>query len=89
MSGYTPLPNSLRSHWKLTFSLGRSHKHEELENHASDYEALSTQRLEDFFNNEDFKSTSPLTWGRTNKSSATQKMQTKLRDFDRVFNSNK
>jgi hypothetical protein len=74
---------------ETNISLGRSQEHEALVKHASDHEALSTQRLEDFFNNEDFKSSSPLTWGRTNTSSATQKMQVKLRDFDSAFNSNK
>jgi len=73
---------------KLTFSLSRSHEHEGLEHHESDYETLSTQCLDDFFNNEDFKLSLPLTWGHTNKSSATQNMQTKIRDFDRAFDSN-
>jgi len=88
MSGYTPLTISLRKHWGLTFSLGRSHQQEGLADEISDHEALSTQRLEDFFNNEDFELSSPLSWGRTNKSSATQKMSTKLQAFDEAFNSN-
>jgi hypothetical protein len=54
----------------------------------SEHEALSMKRLEDFFDKQDFKSSSPHTSGLTNISSATKKMQKQLQAFDQAFNAN-
>jgi hypothetical protein len=74
----------------LTYSVGRSPDtgdgHEV--DHASDHNALATQRLEDYFAREDFKLSSPHACGLTTKSSARQNMQTRLEAFDRAFNIN-
>lgn len=46
---------------------------------------LSTQRLEDFFANEDFKFSSPASWGRTSISPATKNVQAQIQAFDQAF----
>jgi len=52
-------------------------------------EALSTQRLEDFFANEDFKSISPTSWGQTSISLVTKNIQAHIQAFDQAFHKNK
>src|SRR5580700_11233913 len=44
-------------------------------NQELNVKALSIQRLEDFFANEDFKSSSPASWGQISISSTTKNMQ--------------
>jgi hypothetical protein len=71
------------------FSFGRSHRtkdeHEVPLNQELDAKALSTQRLEDFFANENFKSSLPASYGQTSVSSATKNMQAQIQAFDQAF----
>lgn len=57
-------------------------------NQELNVKALSTQRLEDFFANEDFKSSSPASWGQISISSATKNMQAQIQAFDQAFHGN-
>ncbi|PMD41130.1 hypothetical protein L207DRAFT_623286 [Hyaloscypha variabilis F] len=55
-------------------------------NQELDVKALSTQRLEHFFANEDFKSSWPASWGQTSILSATKNMQAQIQAYDEAFN---
>ena len=71
------------------FVLGRFYstkdKHEVLAGRELDARTLSTQRLDSFFANENFKSNSPSAWGQTSVSTATKNMGAQLQAFDEAF----
>jgi hypothetical protein len=71
------------------FVLGRSYstkdEHEVLADRKLDASTLSTQRLDSFFANENFKSNSPSAWGQTSVSTATKNMEAQLQAFDEAF----
>jgi hypothetical protein len=78
----------LRLTLSIGSSAGTSDDHGVSLDHPSDHKSLSVRRLEDFFDNKDFKSSLPHTWGLTDISSATHGMQTQLLALDRVLNAN-
>jgi hypothetical protein len=75
--------------YQLIFVLGRSYsiedEHEVLADRELDASTLSTQRLDSFFANENFKSNSPSAWGQTSVSTATKNMEAQLQAFDEAF----
>jgi hypothetical protein len=78
-------------HGANIFLSARSHgtkdENEVLLNQELNTKALSTQRLEDFFANEDFKSSSPASWGQT--STSLQNMEAQIKAFDQAFHDSK
>jgi hypothetical protein len=73
----------------LIFVFGRSsstkYEYEALADRGLDASTLSTQRLDSFFANENFKSNSPSAWGKTSVSTATKNMEAQLQAFDEAF----
>jgi hypothetical protein len=78
------------SQYQLIFVLGRSYSTKDEYKLLADRElnasTLSTQRLNSFFANENYKSNSPSAWGQTSVSTATKNMGAQLQAFDKAFN---
>ncbi len=73
----------------LIFVLSRSYstkdEHEVLADQKFTASTLSTQRLDSFFANENFKPNFPSAWGQTSVSTATKNMEAQLQAFDEAF----
>jgi hypothetical protein len=78
-----------KNQYQLIFVLGRSYstkdEYEVLADRELDASTLSTQRLDSFFANENFKSNSRSAWGQTSVSTATENMEAQLQAFDEAF----